>query len=243
MRKLLIGATVGVVMLAVAAIAMATTTQTFNQKFATPKKNTSTGTSFKTQSTEDANDENNRQPKATRQFDITFPAGTKIDYKAKAICKTLDESAEDPCPKNTKIGSGHAQVLLPFQNTGPIDADVTAYNRKSGLFLYVVPQLAGQAPVVLKPTFKGRTLKTSTPPNCIASTNTNGHCVNSDGSDGAEAVLVEFDLKTTKAKKGKRVYLRTPAKCPSNGNWIFQAKITYDDGTSVSPKSASKCSK
>ena len=242
MRKLLIGAIAGAVMLAVAAVAMATTTQTFQQKYTASKPSKSTGTSFKTTSTEDQNQANNNQPKGTREFDITFPAGSKIDYTAAPVCANLDESSNNPCPKNTKIGSGHAKVLLPFQGTQPIDALVTAYNRKKGLWLYVVPQAPGQAPVVLKPAYHGLTLKTATPPNCIASTNQNGHCVDNSGNPGIEAVLTEFDLKTTPIKKGKKTYLTTPAKCTKAG-WKFQAKITYADGSSVSPSFVQKCSK
>ena len=248
MRKLLLGAAVGAVMLAVAAIAMATTTTTFTQQYigkngkVSKKPGVSVGTSFATTSTEDNNPEKNNQPKSTRQFNITFPAGSKVDYKAAPVCKTLHEGEDKPCPDNTKIGSGHAQVLLPFNDTPPIDADVTAYNRKNGLWLYVVPRIQGQAPVVLKPKFDGLTLKTSTPPNCIVSSNQNGHCVNNDGSEGSEAVLVEFDLKTKPIKKGKRVYLRAPKTCPKGG-WIFKAEITYDDGSKAKPRSSSPCKK
>jgi hypothetical protein len=246
LRKLLVGAIAGAVMLAVAAIAMATTTQTFDQKYTSKKTNTSVGTTFKTESSEDGNAENNHQPKSTRQFNITFPAGTKIDYTAAPVCQNLDESADKPCPDNTKVGSGHAKVLLPFNGTAPIDALVTAYNRKKGLFLFVVPQAPGQAPVVLKPVYEGLTLKTSTPPNCVASTNQNGHCVDGAGNPGVEAVLTEFDLKTKAIKKGKgkkaKFYLKSPPKCPKAG-WKFQAKITYADGSTNSPSSLSPCTK
>jgi hypothetical protein len=244
LRKLIFGALAGAVMLAVAAVAMATTTQTFTQKYTSKKTNASVGTSFATTSTESDNEEHNHQPKATRQFNITFPAGTKVNTSAAPICKNLDESASDPCPKNTKIGSGHAQVILPFPGFQTITADVTAYNRKNGLFLYVVAP--GQAPVVLKPAFKGLTLKTATPPNCIASTNQNGHCVDSSGNPGTEAVLSEFDLKTKAVTKGKgkkkKTYLKTPAKCTKAG-WIFKAEITYDDGSKAKPQSVSPCKK
>jgi hypothetical protein len=246
LRKLLIGALAGVVVLAVAAIAMADTTQTFEQKYTASKPGKSTGTAFKTTSSEDNNPEKNNQPKATRQFNIKFPPGSKIDYTAAPVCKNLDESANEVCPKNTKVGSGHATVLLPYPGTVPIDADVTAYNRKKGLFLYVVPNFPNQAPVVLKPKYVGLTLKTATPPNCIASTNQNGHCVDSSGNPGAEAVLTEFDLKTKAITKGKgkkkKTYLKTPSKCTKAG-WTFKADITYDDGSSVHPAFTQKCSK
>jgi hypothetical protein len=219
LRKLLIGALAGAVVLAVAAVAMATTTQTFTHKYTSKKTSTSVGTSFATTSTESDNEDHNHQPKATRQFNITFPAGTKVDTSAAPICKKLDEGANDPCPKNTN-------------------------NRKNGLFLYVVAP--GQAPVVLKPAFKGLTLKTATPPNCIASTNQNGHCVDSSGNPGTEAVLSEFDLKTKPATKGKgkkkKTFLKTPSKCTKAG-WVFKAEITYDDGSKVKPESVSPCKK
>jgi hypothetical protein len=231
-------------MLAVAAVALATTTQTFNQTYTSAKPNKSVGTSFKTTSTESDNEARNHQPKSTREFDIKFPAGSKVDTSAAPICKNLDESANDPCPKNTKVGAGHAQVILPFPGFATITAQVTAYNRKNGLFLYVVAP--GQAPVVLKPTFKGLTLKTATPPNCVASTNQNGHCVNGDGSPGTEAVLSEFDLKTKASTKGKgkkkKTYLTTPPKCTKAG-WTFQASIRYEDGSTAHPAFTQKCSK
>jgi hypothetical protein len=225
-------------MLAVAAIAMATTTATYSQSYSTAKKNVSAGTKFATSSSEDQNASNNHQPKSTREFDVTFPAGSKIDYTAAPVCKHLDESKADPCPKNTKVGDGHAQVLLPFPGTAPITATVTAYNRVKGLFLYVVPSVG--APVVLKPVYKGLKLKTATPPNCLAGTNQNGQCVNNDGSKGQEAVLTEFDLTTKAIRKGKKNYLTTPKACPKGG-WKFSAHITYSDGTSTTLGSSSKC--
>jgi hypothetical protein len=232
-------------MLAVAAIAFATTTQTYKQSYTSKKKNTSVGTKFKTQSTEDQNAENNHQPKSTRQFDITFPAGTKIDTKTVPGC-TLDESAAQPCPNNTKVGSGHAVVLLPFTTppaNAPINATVTAYNRKGtkGLILYVQPSVGN--PVYLKPVFKGLKLKTAVPPTCIASTNQNGQCVTNTGGKGQEAVLTEFDLTTKAIKKGKRTFLKSPPNCPKSGKWKFAADIKYADGTKKHLPATSPCKK
>jgi hypothetical protein len=240
LRKLFVGAITGAVMLAVAAIAMATTTQTFTQKYTSPKKSTSVGTSFQTASSEDANAENNHQPKAAREFDITFPKGTKINYKAAPVCAKIDESAQSPCPKNTQVGTGAATALLPTPGTPPIESTVTAYNRKNGLFLYVQPSIGN--PIYLSPTFKGLTLKTTVAPICIASTNQNGHCVTNTGGQGQEVVLTKFSLKTKAIKKGKKIYIKSPKTCPKGG-WKFQAAITYSDGTTVKPSSLSPCKK
>ena len=236
MRKLLIGALTGTMMLVIAAIAFADTETTYEQKFTKSKANTSVGTAFETTSIDTANTANNQQPAAVRQFDIKFPAGTKIDQKAKPFCKTLDESADEPCPRNTKIGDGNAEVRLKFNGTAPIPADVTAYNRKGGLYLYIVPQVQGQAPVVLQPQFKGLNLRTKVPQLCVPPGQPPS-C-----GEGGEAILTRFELKTDPAKKGKRRFLKTPAKCTKAG-WLFKANLTYADGSKKSFESLQKCSK
>jgi hypothetical protein len=235
---------VGAVVLAVAAIAYATTTATFEQSYIDKKgklvksRSTSVGTSFKTTSSEDQNAENNHQPKAAREFDVTFPAGSKVDTGAAPQCKDLNTQKDPPCPNNTKIGSGHAQVLSPFPGD-PLDATVTAYNRKGGLWLYVV-SLGNQ--IKLKPTFKGLTLKTAVPPTCIPpSTNQGGQCKDANGNPGKELVLTEFDLKTKPAKKGKKVFLKSPASCPKSKQWKFSAHIVYSDGSKADYPSTSPC--
>ncbi|HEY0631152.1 MAG TPA: hypothetical protein VGC98_03785 [Thermoleophilaceae bacterium] len=245
MRKLLAGALVGAVVLAVAAIAYATTTATFNQSYINAKgkvvksRSTSVGTSFATTSSEDQNAENNNQPKAAREFDVKFPAGSKVDTAAAPQCKNLDTSKDPPCPKNTKIGSGHAKVLPPFPGFAPIDAVVTAYNRKGGLWLHVVAQ--GNQ-VKLKPTFKGLTLKTAVPPTCIPpATDQGGQCKDAGGNPGKELILTEFDLKTKPAKKGKHVFLKTPASCPKSKQWKFAAHIEYSDGSKADYPAVSPC--
>jgi hypothetical protein len=236
---------VGAVVLAVAAIAYATTTATFEQSYIDKKgklvksRSTSVGTSFKTTSSEDQNAENNHQPKAAREFDVKFPAGSKVDTGAAPQCKNLDTQKDPPCPNNTKIGSGHAQVLSPFVPSDPLDATVTAYNRKGGLWLYVV-SLGNQ--IKLKPTFKGLTLKTAVPPTCIPpSTNQGGQCKDANGNPGKELVLTEFDLKTKPAKKGKKVFLKSPPSCPKSKLWKFSAHIVYSDGSTADYPSTSAC--
>jgi hypothetical protein len=243
-RKLLIGALTGVVVLAVAAVAMAVTTTTYEQTYTTKKKNTSTGTAFKTTSSADQGDnpENNDQPKSTRQFNITFPAGTKVNTTTVPQCKGVQEDADTPCPKNTQVGSGSAVVKLPLAGINDVNATVTAYNRKNGLILYVNPQ--GANPVYLYPKFKGLKLKTAVPPTCIPpASNQGGQCKKSDGSQGQEAVLTSFDLKVKAFKKGKKTYIKTPPKCPKSGAWTFKAQVVYSDNSTVNRTAKSKCKK
>jgi hypothetical protein len=233
-------------MLAVAALAFAATEQTYSQGFvnksgkATKAKNASAGTKFEVSSIDEDNTAQNQQPKPARQVNVTFPAGSKLDYRAAPVCKTLDESAENPCPRNTIVGKGTADARLPNPGTAPIVSDVTAYNRKNGLFLYVVPRQAGQAPVVLRPTIDGRTLKTKLDPLCVASTNQNGQCVQNDGSPGFEVTLTRFDLTTKPRKRGRRAFVRTPKTCPRAG-WKFTGFFRYSDGSTTTLNSIQRC--
>jgi hypothetical protein len=244
LRKLLVGVTAGVVMLAVAAIAFAATQTTYSQKYTVSKAGKSAGTNFDTTSIDPDNSAENQQPAKTRKLVIGFPAGTKIDQSVKPYCATLDESANDVCPKNTQIGSGTAEVRLKFPGSAPIPAKVTAYNRKKGLWLYVVPQVAGQAPVVIKPTFQGLKLITVLTPLCVLN----------DCATNGEAVLTKFHLdtkaysKTVKVKKGKKKvkkttnFITTPTKCTAAG-WKFTADFTYDDGTTKHLDATEACKK
>jgi hypothetical protein len=242
LRKLLAGAIAGAVMLAVAAIALAATEQTYSQKYvdgkgkAVNKVNKSVGTDFKVTAIDKANTSHNQQPTPAREVDIKFPAGTKIDYTTVPVCKNLDESANDPCPKNTKVGSGNAEARLQFASN-PIPAKVTAYNRKNGLWLYIVPQVSGQAPIVLKPSFKGLTLITKIPPLCVPP----GTPPSCDPTLG-EAVLTKFTLKTKPFAKAKKTYIKSPPNCPKAG-WKFEGTFKYADKTKKTLKSFQKCTK
>jgi hypothetical protein len=249
LRKLVIGALVGVLALAVAAVALAATQQTYSQTFSSSKAGKSVGTVFSTDSTDPANTANNNQPKAVRTFNIKFPAGTAVNYKAAPICKASDDTliqkgGKPACPKAV-IGSGNAKVTLPFPNSAPVNAVVTAFNNKNALVLYVDPSPIAQ-PIILRPKFKGSlkngpTLSTVVPPNCIVSSNQGGHCVQSNGQPGQEAVLTHFTLKTVPKKKGKNVLIKAPKKCKKT--WAFKATLKYADGTSTNIGSTQKCKK
>jgi hypothetical protein len=240
LRKLLIGAIAGAVMLAVAAVAYAATQTTYSQSYTAKKVNKSVGTHFDTTSIDPDNTAENQQPKKTRKLVIGFPAGTKIDQSTKPFCTVLHEDQTDVCPKNTQVGQGTAEVRIKYPGFAPIPAKVTAYNRKSdgnkGLFLYVVPQAPNQSPVVIKPVFKGLKLTTVLKPLCVLN----------DCATNGEAVLTKFHLDTNAYKKGKgkktKFFIKSPPKCPTAG-WHFTADFTYDDGTTAHKDSLQKCKK
>ena len=247
MRKLVIGALVSALALAIAAIALADTTQTYTQKFSSNRTNKSAGISFSTSSNDPSNPKN-QQPKSVRTFNIKFPAGTKVNSNGAPICKATDDQmtqAGGNLCKKAVIGAGQARVKLPFPGFADINATVKAFNAKKSLLLYVNPQ--GAQPIILRPKFKGNlnngpTLSTVVPPNCLPpATNQGGQCKKQDGSAGDEAILDFFSLKTVAKKQGKAVLIRTPKSC--KGKWNAVATLKYADGTSKSITSPQPCKK
>ena len=257
MRKLVVGALMGVLALAITAVAIAaeatsgTTKQTYTQTFSAKKPKTATGTSFQTSSTDDTNTAKNRQPKRVTNFDIKFPAGTKINTKAIPQCKATDDdfanaqNPDDACPKGSAIGSGQVAARTPFNGVSDFTGTVNAYNAPNGLILYVNVQSANQT-LVLRPKFSGLTLKTAVPQTCIPPNRPDQGCRPNGQGDPQEAILTSFSLKTKAMSKGKgakkKNQITTPPKCPK-GTWQFIANIKYADGTSVKIPETTPCKK
>jgi hypothetical protein len=256
MRKLVVGALVGVLALAVAAIAMAasatsgTTVQNYQQTFTSKKPNASTGTQFSTSSTDEANTSQNKQPKRVTNFDITFPKGTKIDTTSLPTCAATEpdfngaENPDDACPPRSRIGGGTVAARLDVPNTGDLSGTVSAYNAKKGLLLYVVIQSPiGNQTLLLKPKLSGVKLLTPVPHTCIPPNRPDQDCRENGGTgDAREAILTSFTLKVKAGKTGKKVYMTTPKACPSGG-WPFEANIKYADKTAAKIKTKSPCKK
>ena len=241
MRKLLIGGLAVAAALAVAAVAYAATQQTYEQSYTTRAKNRSAGTSILLTVIDPENTENNQQPDPARQVTVTLPRGSRVDSGAAPQCRELDESATPPCPNRTKVGEGEAEVRLRFPVSGreTIPATVTAYNRRNGLWLYVVPQLQGQAPVVLRPTWDGLRLVTNLDPLCVPP----GTPPDCDPRLG-EAAISRFELRTTPKSRGRgarrRNLLTTPRTCP-RGGWRFRLNVRYATQAPVTRTDTSPC--
>ena len=227
MRRLYIGALVGAMALAVAAVAYGATTQNFTMNFAVPgsggtvkeiqKPKKSTGVAVDLSSSDPDNPKNG-QPDALRRLDLDFPAGSKVDPTTVPYCKATDTELEQEgpsaCPGRTKIGTGHATAKFPSAtapNGQPLpdpQVDVQAFNRKGGLLLHLQPKIGdvNSNPIILRPKWigtltNGPVLRTDIPPNCLPpAQNVNGTCRDpSTGAEGDEVILNSFQL-TTQAK-------------------------------------------
>ena len=220
MRKLVIGGLVLVLALAVAAIAVAATQTTYTQRFLSNRISTVTGTHLAATALDPDNKDANSQPAPARELDISFPTGTTIDQSAAPACGSFDPSLADPCPPNTRVGSGTAELRDKFSGSEPITADVTVYNRKKGLWLFVVPQVAAQDPFLVTGDFKGLTLAAKIPQQCVLY----------DCQRNGEAALTNLTLDVSKIKRGSKAYLTTPRGCGANG-WRFKATFRFDSPT------------
>jgi hypothetical protein len=247
LRKLLIGAVVGVIGLVAATVALAVTgtQQKYTETFSTSKATKSAASTFNLTSNDPTAP--NGQPNPARTTTIIFPKGTIINYKAVKQCSASDldfqNKGASACPGNTKIGSGTASA-----NTGfpppitEIGAQVTAFNGKKVLILYIVPNNGASNPFVIRAQLQGGKttprLFTKVPPNCIppGSPNTTPPC------GGKEAPLDSFKLTTNKKGTTKSPYLKTPP-CPKSKKWTFTAKLTYRDDPPKTLTSTQKCKK
>src|SRR5947209_14014027 len=130
---------------AVAFSVPASQTQTYTENFKAKTSNTSTATSFSESSSDPNNTQNNGQPIPANEVDVTFPPGGVLDYTAVPVCTATDnqitQSGGTACPSKTKIGNGTATASLPFQGSQPISVQLTAWNGKKQLIIYVKPSI------------------------------------------------------------------------------------------------------
>ena len=241
MRKLFVGALVGVLALAVTAIAVAATSQTMTTTFTKNTEKTSVGVKFQTSSV-DPDNPKNQQPKAVRKLDLDLPAGTRVQPGAVVACTATDDELiqEGPsaCPKKSAVGSGKATAKFHRSDLRDVQVVVTAFAGKNGLVLHLDPDLSNS--FVLRPKWSGRltngpVLKTTVPPNCFPpATNQGGTCRDPNtGAAGEEVILNSFQLNTIARQRGsgsrRKILIRTPKRC--NRNWTFGVLYTYADGS------------
>jgi hypothetical protein len=269
LRKLFIGALLAVVALAAAAVTQGATQHDYEQTFTKTKTKTSTGTTYQSSSTDPENPQGN-QPKPSRTITIRLPGGAKIDNDGAAKCGATDEDfAQDgpaACPggreylasssarpagsrRYVKSVVGDGSAVVTTNNGGTINATVVAFNRRRGLILYINPE--GANAIVLRPSIRsGRAYEiiTTIPANCVLGTfdTVDQRCeFNNEPSTAGEAILTSLTLNIVARQRGRgrnrHVLIRTPARCPSNGEWEFVVIYGYRDGTSDTKSSTTPC--
>jgi hypothetical protein len=220
----LIGALVGVLVLALAAAAVASDqfTQSAKVKFSGKKANRSTGVNVTLKATDAG--EPGAKPKRASRIVIKLAPGTRINPKASAQCNLPDQAViEGKCPANSLIGKGVARA-----NVAPLipstTEDVRAYASRTGITLLLSDNgedpSPGQTFVLKARTSKLGVITVNVP--------------ELQPLPGVFAVLTDFTLKTTAKSKGKGSkkinLITTPKKCTKKG-WTHTVTFSYADGS------------
>lgn len=221
MRKFVIGALVGAVVLAVAGIAAAGTNNgvdwDLNYSSAQAKKSTGFGAEIDSTGTADSTG----KPRAARRVTITFARGTTFDTGVRPTCDADTLRAEGPsgCPARSNIGDGNAEAVTGLTSIDPVPLSIEAFNSRNAILFYV---RGTTMPITL--TLEGKLRRnrlTVTVPRLPQPT------------PFGEAILTKFAVDIDRASRGRgtrrRNYATTPSTCPT-GRWTTTAVFTYDDG-------------
>lgn len=240
MRKVhLIGALVGVLALALSAVAVASPQfkQTVKAKYTTNKAQQPAGLSVNLSATDPGAQPPGAQP-GVKTLKITF-SGAKIDFSAAKLC-TLPQNQAESCPSNTKIGDGTASANLVGTNpsTGQktvaqnLGQKVTAYTVKGGIYLIVKGTSLPTTAI----------LKASLSKKGVLSVNVERDLPVIPG--GNKIVLTDFAVKIKKITKGsgkKRKEFITTPKCPKSKKFTIKSNFNYDDGSKKNITTTQKC--
>jgi hypothetical protein len=235
----LIGALVGVLALAVSAVAVASPQfkQTVSAKYTTSKAKQPAGLSVNLSATDPGAVPPGAQP-GVKTVKITF-SGAAIDFKAAKLCKASQDQAES-CPKNTKVGTGTAKANLVGTDattgqkkvTQNLGQTVSAYAISGGLYL-IVKGTTLPTTAILKATLSKKG---------VLGVNVVRDLPVIPG--GNKIVLTDFAVKIKKLTTGKGKSLKsfvTTPKCGKSKKYKITSNFVYEDGSKKNITATQKC--
>lgn len=212
MRKSLIGALVGALVLAVAGIAVAGTKNGvgFETNYSANKVGVPSG--FKTSIEGAPKDAQGRAEGANRVI-VTFQRGTVFDTDVPGNCTRAQlesEQGRDACPANSIVGTGTAEAVTGLQSIDPIQETITAFNTDGGILFY----LQGLQTLILEGKLRGNRLTVDIPE------------IRAIPNPAAKPIAVtKFELNIKRVRDGRDAYIRTPRTC--RGRWTVRATFQY----------------
>jgi hypothetical protein len=237
----LIGAMVGVLVLALAAVAVASPQfkQTVDLKYTTKKAQQPAGVSAELHATDPGAVPAGNQP-GVKTLKINFK-GAKANTKVGKLCK-LPKDQADRCKANTRVGTGNASANLVGTNptTGQpnvvvgLAQKVSAYQTTGG-FYFVVKGVDLPSTAILKATLSKKG---------VLAVNVERDLPPLPG--GNKIVLTDFEVaikKVTTGRGAKRKALITTPKCPKSKKFTVVAAFKYSDGTAKNVSSKQSCRK
>jgi hypothetical protein len=243
-KRYLIGALAGVLVLAFAAVAIASPQlrQVADLNYSTGKAKRSTGVSATLQTIDPGVTPPGNQPGVDR-VTINF-RGARTDLRGVRKC-TRPKSQADRCPRRTRVSTGGSSANTALANivgrnpvtgqvtvTRDIRNNVTAYATNGGLYFVVKGQTLPTT-VILKASLSRRGR---------LSVNVKRDVPTLPG--GNKIVLTRFETKIKKSSRrvrGKRrTFIRSP-RCGRSGEFRITTRFVYDDGTTKTPSSTQNC--
>jgi hypothetical protein len=238
--KHFIGALAGVLVLAVAGVAIAS--PQFNQvagvKLSKTKAGKSIGVNASLKATDPGASPKGNLKGATKVV-ISLPKGTVANTAAVKPCTADDAGVQGKeCPASSKVGTGSAKATVYNRAKGVLIAadqgeNITAYAGKGQILFLLTPQgSVGATLVIHSKLSKSGVLTTNVPKLEVL---------------GSSVILTDFNVsikaKSSGSGKSKKNLLTAPKKCTKAG-FVSTAKFTYDDGSSSKAiKTTQKCSK
>ena len=221
MRKFLIGAFVGALVLALAGIAAAGTNNgvDWDLNYSATGAKKSTGFAAEIDSTGTA--DSTGKPRAARKVTVTFPRGTEFDTGVRPACdiERLRAEGTSGCPARSRIGDGSAEAVTGLSAIDPVGLRIDVFNARNAILFYV-RGTALPITMTLEGKLRGRVLTVKVPKLPQA-------------TRFGEAILTKFAVDINRASRGRgsrrRNYATTPSTCP-RGRWTTTAVFTYDDG-------------
>ncbi len=168
----------------------------------------------------------NAVPKVIREIYIRFPPGTRIDTSALPRCTASDAvilaTGASACPPESELGSGHTIGVFPSGTE--FTTKVTEFNAERRIIILVTlngapitefRDLVHKRAIVVRPAL---------PPGVAL-----------------KRLSLRMGAFSTGSGAARKVYLRTPRRCPASGAWTIEGGFTYADGSQQTLTRASRC--
>lgn len=180
-------------------------------------------------------DDPEAKPPSVRRVVEIFPRGSRIDTAAPALCTASDAElmlrGREACPPGSVVGTGFIRLDTGLPGPGRyLREDVLFLNNTEQLIFLTTDRATG-ARIVVRAQVRGNRVVSEAPflPGAAA--------------DGTAIDVVRGDFsRLVRTRDGhRRAYVTTPERCPSRGYWVNRVRFEYDDGTTDTERTRSRC--
>ena len=182
-------------------------------------------------------DDPSAKPPAVRRIATRLQVGSRIDTEVPAKCEASDAAltaqGESACPEGSRVGGG--VITIDTGVPGPsrfATSDVVLLNDTGELIFITTPRGTGARVVTHSPIADDHVIVTTIPP------------LPGTPPDGGAIDTANLRLRSLQREIDghRRPYIRTPRRCPQDGDWTYRTRFTYADGVTQVVTNRSPCS-